>query len=115
MLISLFFNFKMRYNNINFLHFIFYYIKKLALLLAQQCQAPNSPNRILAQLCSCISLVRFKKIITCFSFSRLHRFLVIWGINGKFQAKRFLPFRFLLAGFYRSSVQFAFYVCPSDK
>ena len=30
---------------------------KLALLFAQQCQAPNSPNRILAQHCSCISLV----------------------------------------------------------
>ena len=57
MVINLFFNFKMRYNNINVLRFIFYYINKLALLLAPQWQAPNSPNRILAQLCSCISLV----------------------------------------------------------
>ena len=57
MVISLFFNFKMRYNNINLLRFIFYYINKLALLLALRWQAPNSPNRILAQLCSCISLV----------------------------------------------------------
>ena len=57
MVISLFFNFKMRYNNINFLHFTFYYINKLALLFVQQYQAPNSPNKILAQLCRCISLI----------------------------------------------------------
>ena len=60
MVISLFVNFKMQYNNINLLNFILcYYINKLALLFAQQYQAPNSPNRILAQLCSCISLLRF--------------------------------------------------------
>ena len=39
MVINLFSNFKMRYNNINLLHFTFYYINKLALLFAQQCQA----------------------------------------------------------------------------
>ena len=103
MVICVIFNFKMRYNNINVLHFIFFYISKLALLFAQQYR--NTKLLILQtgslhSLCSCISLILLRKIGTCFSFSRLNRFLFIGVINGKFQAKMFLIFRFLLVGFY---------------
>ena len=46
----------------------FYYVNKLAPLIAQQCQAPISPNRILAHLAAAFHLYDFKKLEPVFPF-----------------------------------------------
>ena len=79
---------------------LFYYINKLALLFAQQCQAPISPNRILAQLCSCISLIRILKNKNLFFIFYVKQVLVYRGYKWQILGQQVLNFPVLTRGFY---------------